>query len=251
MSDQTPTPQYLIYNYAPSLTHQWRTIISTLSSQELPQFVGGVEDPITSSEIRTPRLEDTGPLGMKLNSEFEDVYNPDTIKQLLKTFLVTNKLMKEEQKNIPEMPKNIFLEVCAAPKAADSTNIERNEINMKVTDQNGVVRDIMQSELNWFMSIRYDAPSEQFYQRPFVPTETDIPYDIGFKDPYRRIVSLDILNRLYNLFISTELQSQTRSSGASGGKKSRFMSRRHSSKRTRRTRTPSSKRRRTHRTRRN
>lgn len=249
MSDQTPTPQYLIYNHV-RLTHQWRIIISTLSSQELPQFVGGGEDSITSSEIRTPRLEDTGPLGMKLNSEFEDVYNPDTIKQLLKTFLVKNKLMKEEQKNIPEMPKNIFLEVCAAPKAADSTNIERNEIKMTV-DLDGETRNIMQSELNWFMSIRYDAPSKQFYQRPFVPTETDIPYDIGFRDPYRRIVSLDILNRLYNLFISTELQSQTRSSGASGGKKSRFMSRRHSSKRTRRTRTPSSKRRRTHRTRRN
>ena len=250
MSYQTPTPQYLIVNHA-SLSIQWGIIISTLSSQELPQFVGGVEDSITLSEIRTPRLEVTGPLGMKLNSEFGDVYNPDTIIQLLKTFLVKNKLMKEEQKNIPEMPKNIFLEVCAAPKAADSTNIERNEINMKVTDQNGVVRDIMQSELNWFMSIRYDAPSGQFYQRPFVPTETDIPYDIGFKDQVRRIVSLDILNRLYNLFILRERLPKLRSSGASGGKKSRFMSRRHSSKRTRHTRTPSSKRRRTHRTRRN
>ena len=250
MSYQTPTPQYLIVNHA-SLSIQWRIFVSTLSSQELPQFVGGGEDSITLSKIRTPRLEDTGPLGMKLNSEFGEVYNPSTIRQLLKTFLVKNKLMKEEEENIPEMPKEIFLKVCAAPIAADSTNIEDNKINMKVTDQNGVVRNIMQSELNWFMSIRYDAPSEQFYQRPFVPTETDIPYDIGFRDPYRRIVSLDILNRLYNLFISTERPPKLRSSGASGGKKSRFMSRRHSSKRTRRTRTPSSKRRRTHRTRRN
>lgn len=248
MSDQTPP--YLIDNYAPSLTDQWRIIISTLSSKELPQFVGGGEDSITLSEIRTPRLEVTGPLGMKLNSEFGDVYNTDTIKQLLKTFLVTNKLMKEEQKNIPEMPKEIFLKVCAAPKAAASMNIEHNKIKMTV-NLDGVTRDIMQSELNWFMSIRYDAHSGQFYQRPFVPTETDIPYDIGFRDPVGRIVSLDILNRLYNLFISTELQSQTRSGSASGGKKSRFMSRHHSSKRTRRTRTPSSKRRRTHRTRRN
>ena len=95
------------------------------------------------------------------------------------------------------------------------------------------------------------APSGQLYERPFVPTETRIPYYIGFRDPVGRIVSLDILNQLYNLFISTARPPQTRSSGASGGKKSRFMSRRHSSKRTRRTRTPSSKRRRTHRTRRN
>ena len=166
------------------------------------------------------------------------------------SFFFSVGVMKEEQKNIPEMPKDIFLKVCAAPKAAASTNIERNEINLTV-DLDGETRNIMQSELNWFMSIRYDAPSEQFYQRPFVPTETDIPYDIGFRDPVRRIVSLDILNRLYNLFISTERPPQLRSSGASGGKKSRFMSRRHSSKRTRRTRTPSSKRRRTHRTRRN
>ena len=169
--------------------------------------------------------------------------------------------MKEEEENIPKMPKDIFLKVCAAPIAAASTNIERNEINLTVV-RDGVTRDIMQSELNWFMSMRYDAPSGQFYQRPFVPTETDIPYDIGFKDPHRRIVSLDILNQLYNLFISTERPPQLRSSGASGGKKSRFMFRRHSSKRTRRTRTPSSKRthrtrtpsskrRRTHRTRRN
>lgn len=249
MSNQTPTPQYLLDNYVP-LTHQWRIFVSTLSPQNLPQSVGGVEDLITSSKIRNPRLEVTGPLGMKLNSEFGEVYNPSTIRQLLKTFLVKNKLMKEEEENIPKMPKDIFLKVCAAPIAAASTNIERNEINLTVV-RDGVTRDIMQSELNWFMSMRYDAHSGQFYQRPFVPTESDIPYDIGFRDPVGRIVSLDILNRLYNLFISTELQSQTRSGSASGGKKSRFMFRHHSSKRTRRTRTPSSKRRRTHRTRRN
>lgn len=248
MSDQTP--QYLFDNYAP-LTHQWRIFVSTLSSQHQTQSVAGVEDPITLSKIRNPRLEVTGPLGTKLNSEFGDVYNPSTIIQLLKTFLVTNKLMKEEQKNIPEMPKDLFLKVCAAPIAAASTNIERNEINLKVVHDD-VTRDIMQSELNWFMSRRYDTPSGQFNQHPFDPTETGIPpYDIGFRDPYRRIVSLDILNRLYNLFISTERPPQLRSSGASGGKKSRFTSRRHSSKRTCRTRTPSSKRRRTHRTRRN
>ena len=247
MSDQTP--QYLLDNRA-SLSRQWRIFVSTLSPQHQTQSVGGVEDPITSSKIIKPRLEVPGPLGTKLNSEFGDVYNPSTIIQLLKTFLVTNKLMKEEQKNIPEMPKDIFLKVCAAPIAAAFTNIERNEINLKVVHDD-VTRDIMQSELNWFMSRRYDTPSVQFYQRPFDPTETGIPYDIGFRDPYRRIVSLDILNRLYNLFISTERPPQLRSSGASGGKKSRFTSRRHSSKRTRRTRTPSSKRRRTHRTRRN
>jgi hypothetical protein len=226
------TPQYLLDNYAP-LTHQWRIILSTLSSQELPQFVDGVEDPITSSKIRTPRLEVTGPLGTKLNSEFGEVYDPDTIKQLLKTFLVKNKLMKEEQENIPEMAKDIFLKVCAAPIAARLTNIGSNEINLRVT-QNGVPRDITQSELNWFISMRHDVPSNRFYQRPFFPTETGIPHDIGFRDPYGRIVSLDILNRLYNLFISSERLMELRSSmPRSGGKKSRFTSRCHT--RTRRT----------------
>ena len=66
MSNQTPTPQYLLDNYVP-LTHQWRIFVSTLSPQNLPQSVGGVEDLITSSKIRNPRLEVTGPLGMKLN----------------------------------------------------------------------------------------------------------------------------------------------------------------------------------------
>ena len=228
MNDQTPP--YLLDNYV-ELTRQWRSFVSTLS-EELPQFVSGVEDPITLSKIRTTRLEVTGPLGTKLNSEFGEVYNPDTIKKLLKPFLVTNKLMKDEDENIPEMQKDIFLKVCAAPIAALSTNIGSNEINLRVT-QNGVQRDITQSELNWFMSMRYDFPSKQFYQRPFVPTETGIPHGIGFRDPYGRIVSLDILNRLYNLFILPEIQSQTRSSSASGGKKSRFTSRCHT--RTRRT----------------
>jgi hypothetical protein len=73
--------------------------------------------------------------------------------------------------------------------------------------------------MNWFMCRRYRQ--QKFIDlRPFNPDET-MPHDLGFKDPScQRTVSIDMLNRLYNFFISDDGRRVTRAGlERIGGKK--------------------------------
>ena len=125
-------------------------------------------------------------------------------------------LMKESDTVFPPITKSQFLRVTSAP-TVDRGQID-NWMLLKIQQQDGTSRDLTQGEMNWFMCRRY-IPHEFIDLRPFNPEETQ-PHDLGFKDPTCRItVSLDMLNRLYNFFISEFIPRQTRSGLARGGSK--------------------------------
>ena len=94
-----------------------------------------------------------------------------------------------------------------------------NWLPLRIQQQDGTLRFLTQGEMNWFMCRRYI--SHNFIDlRPFNPEETQ-PHDLGFKDPACQItVSLDMLNQLYNFFISESVPRVTRAGpDRRGGKK--------------------------------
>jgi hypothetical protein len=205
------------------LNSKWEIQIASLGNTTMPyiEVSVGTEDPISYQPInQLSKTEVTSykAVGIKLIPEVAGcpIYNVDTVRQELKRFLVLKRLMKDSEAPFPRITKSQFLRFTSAPSV---NNIQRTnwlQLNML---QNGEVQPLTQGEMNWFMCRRY-RQQEFIDLRPFNPDET-MPHDLGFKDPTCQItVSIDMLNRLYNFFISGDVHTVTRSGFERiGGKK--------------------------------
>lgn len=209
-------------NYG-NLNKLWDTLIAELDNRTMPYIEArvGSEDPILYHNIeRLSKTEVTShkSVGIKLIPEVEGcpIYHVDTVKLYLKQFLVSKMLMKESDTVFPSITKSQFLRFTSAPSVDRGQFV--NWMPLNIQQQDGTYRYLTQGEMNWFMCRRY-IPHEFIDLRPFHPEETQ-PHDLGFKDPTCRItVSLDMLNRLYNFFISEFIPRQTRAGLARGGSK--------------------------------
>ena len=207
------------YDY---LNTMWERQIASLDNTHMPYIEApvGSEDPILYQDIKQlSKTEVTSykAVGIKLIPDVEGcpIYDVDTVKQVLKRFLVSKHLMKDSETTFPPITKSQFLRFTSAPSV---NHIQiTNWLRLNIL-QNGEIRPLTQGEMNWFMCRRYIR--QQFIDlRPFHPDETT-PHDLGFKDPTCKItVSIDMLNRLYNFFISGFVPRQTRSGFDIGGKK--------------------------------
>jgi hypothetical protein len=208
------------YDY---LNHMWEIQIASLDNNTMPYIYVpvGTEDPIYYQPIKQlSKTEVTSykAVGIKLIPEVAGcpIYSVDTVRQELKRFLVSKHLMNDSETLFPRIIKSQFLRFTSAPSVNDIQRTNWLRLNMP---QNGGVRPLTQGEMNWFMCRRY-RPREFIDLRPFNPDET-MPHDLGFKDPTCQItVSIDMLNRLYNFFISGDGHRVTRSGfDGMGGKK--------------------------------
>jgi hypothetical protein len=199
------------YDY---LNSMWEIQIASLDNNAMPyiEVSVGTEDPIFFQPIQQlSKTEVTSyeAVGIKLIPEVPGcpIYSVDTVKRELKRFLVSKNLMKDSDTPFPHITKSQFLRFTSAPSV---NNIQRTNWLLLLMPQNEEVRPLTQGEMNWFMCRRYIQ--QKFIDlRPFNPDET-MPHDLGFKDPScQRTVSIDMLNRLYNLFISDNVHRVTRS----------------------------------------
>ena len=206
----------------------WDIQIEALDKTTMP-FIDapvGIHDEILYIPIeRLSKTEVTShnAIGIKLIPHVEGcpIYHVESVKGLLKTFLVSKGLMTNLDQPFPQFTKSQFLRFTSAP----SVVVDDSDINKRITNwlplkisQNSVGRSLTQGEMNWFMCRRYNG--QDFIDLiEFVPDET-MPHELGFKDPTCQItVSIDMLNRLYNFFISKSTPRQTRTGLSKGGKK--------------------------------
>jgi len=212
------------YDY---LNRMWEIQIDSLENNTMPyiEVPVGTECPIYFQPIQQLKLSKTEvtsykAVGIKLIPEVEGcpTYSVDAVRDELKRFLVSKHLMKDSDTLFPRITKNQFLRFTSAP-SVDYTQ-RPNWLRLIMPLDEGV-RPLTQGEMNWFMCRRY-REREFIDLRPFNPDET-MPHDLGFIDPGCRItVSIDMLNRLYNFFISDNVQRVTRAGFESigiGGKK--------------------------------
>lgn len=208
------------YDY---LNRMWDIQIASLDNNTMPyiEVSVGTEDPIYYQPInQLSKTEVTSykAVGIKLIPEVAGcpIYSVDTVRQELKRFLVSKHLMKDSETLFPRFTKSQFLRFTSAPSVNVGQRTNWLLLNML---QNGEVRPLTQGEMNWFMCRRY-RQQEFIDLRPFNRDET-MPHDLGFKDPHCQItVSIDMLNRLYNFFISDDVHRVTRSGiERTGGKK--------------------------------
>jgi hypothetical protein len=242
------------------LNKLWDKQIAVLNNQSMPFIEAqvGSKDTILYNPIKQlSKTEVTShrAVGIKLIPLVHgcQTYHVDTVKRYLKQFLVSKQLMQDSETEFPHITKSQFLRVTSAPSVDIDTGQFDNWLPLRIQQQDGTVRYLTQGEMNWFMCRRYISHNFRDL-RPFDPEEKQ-PHNLGFKDPACQItVSLDMLNRLYNFFISDYVPRQTRAGlHGRGGKKltkmkknQRYMSKhiykrrktrhRHSTRRTRRTR---------------
>ena len=213
-----------LFNNYTNLNKSWDNQISELDNRTMPLIEAqvGSEDTILYNPIKQlSKTEVTShrAVGIKLIPHVAgcQIYHVNTVKLYLKQFLVSKQLMQDSETEFPPIKKSQFLRVTSAP-SVDMGQID-NWLPLKIQQQDGTLRFLTQGEMNWFMCRRYI--SHNFIDlRPFNPEETQ-PHDLGFKDPACQItVSLDMLNRLYNFFISESVPRQTRAGpDRRGGKK--------------------------------
>lgn len=215
-------------NYV-NLKTKWDIQIEALDKTTMPFIEApvGIHDTILYIPIeRLSKTEVTShnAIGIKLIPHVEGcpIYHVESVKCLLKTFLVSKGLMINLDQPFPQFTKSQFLRFTSAP----SVVVDDSDINKRITNwlpltnisQNSVSRYLTQGEMNWFMCRRYNG-HDFIDLREFVPDET-MPHELGFKDPTCQItVSIDMLNRLYNFFISESTPRQTRTGLCNGGKK--------------------------------
>jgi hypothetical protein len=213
----------LINNYE-NLNELWNRQIAVLDNRTMPFIEAqvGSEDTILYNPIKQlSKTEVTShrAVGIKLIPLVHgcQTYHVDTVKLYLKQFLVSKQLMRDSETEFPPITKSQFLRVTSAP-SVDIGQID-NWLPLRIQQQDGTLRFLTQSEMNWFMCRRYISHNFRDL-RPFNPEEKQ-PHDLGFKDPACQItVSLDMLNRLYNFFISDYVPRQTRAGlDGRGGKK--------------------------------
>jgi hypothetical protein len=206
-----------------NLNSMWEIQIASLDNNTMPyiEVPVGTEDPICYQSIKQlSKTEVTRfkAVGIKLIPEVAGcpIYSVDTVRQELKRFLVSKHLMNDSETLFPRFTKSQFLRFTSAPSI---DYIQPTNRLLLIMPQNGVSRPLTQGEMNWFMCRRY-RQREFIDLRPFNPDET-MPHDLGFKDPFcQRTVSIDMLNRLYNFFISGDGHTVTRSGfERMGGKK--------------------------------
>jgi hypothetical protein len=205
------------------LNKMWEIQIASLDNTTMPyiEVSVGTEDPISYQPInQLSKTEVTSykAVGIKLIPEVAGcpIYKVETVRQVLKRFLVSKHLMKDSETLFPPIIKSQFLRFTSAPSVNDIQRTNWLGLIMPI-DEGG--RPLTQGEMNWFMCRRY-RQQEFIDLRPFNPDET-MPHDLGFKDPACQItVSIDMLNRLYNFFISGDVHTVTRSGfEGRGGKK--------------------------------
>lgn len=208
------------YDY---LNAMWEKQIDTLDKNTMPyiEVPVGTEEPIYNlpiTQLSKTEVTSFKAVGIKLIPEVEGcpIYSVDVVRRELKRFLVSKQLMNDSDTQFPRITKSQFLRFTSAPSV---NHIPRANWLQLTMPQNGGGRPLTQGEMNWFMCRRY-RQQEFIDRRPFNPDETR-PHDLGFKDPNCRItVSIDMLNRLYNFFISDDVRRVTRTGfGGIGGKK--------------------------------
>ena len=219
---------YLLRSNYVDLITKWEIQIEALDKTTMPFIEApvGIHDTILYIPIeRLSKTEVTShnAIGIKLIPHVAGcpIYHVESVKCLLKTFLVSKGLMTKLDQPFPQFTKSQFLRVTSAP----SVVVDDRDINKRITNwlplnisQNSVGRSLTQGEMNWFMCRRYNG-HDFIDLREFVPDET-MPHELGFKDPTCQItVSIDMLNRLYNFFISEFTSRQTRAGLSNGGKK--------------------------------
>jgi hypothetical protein len=198
------------YDY---LERMWETQIASLDNNTMPyiEVPVGTVDPIYYQPIKQlskTEVTSSKAVGIKLIPEVEGcpIYDVYTVRQELKRFLVSKHLMKDSETLFPRITKSQFLRFTSAPSVNYIQHTNWLRLIMPLDEG---VRSLTQGEMNWFMCRRY-RQREFIDLRPFNPDEP-MPHDLGFKDPTCQItVSIDMLNRLYNFFISDEGRRVTR-----------------------------------------